>query len=78
MTKKDSSTTETLQPLCLSHDPDQIIYTSSLLTQDELELLRNMFQSNKDIFAWTYSDMPGIHRSWLATSLTSHPPRSLS
>ena len=40
---------------------DQITYSSSLLAQDELELLGNMFQCNKDIFAWTHSDMPGIY-----------------
>ena len=50
-----------LQPPLLSHDMDQITYTSSLLAQDELELLGNMFQCNKDIFAWTHSDMPGIY-----------------
>ena len=39
----------------------QITYTSSLLAHNELELLRNMLQHNKDIFVWTHSNMPGIH-----------------
>ena len=32
LVKKDPSTIDPLQPLCLSHDIDQITYTSSLFT----------------------------------------------
>ena len=60
-TKKEPSVADLLQPLRLSHDTDQITYTSSLLTQEELELLESMLKCNKDIFAWTHSDMPRIH-----------------
>lgn len=59
--EKDPFVVDSLQPLCLSHETDQITYTSSLLTQDELELLGNMLQHNKDIFAWTHSNMLEIH-----------------
>ncbi|KAL6313355.1 hypothetical protein AAG906_001066 [Vitis piasezkii] len=62
-TKKEPSAADLLQPLRLSHDIDQITYTSSLLTQEELELLESMLKRNKDIFAWTHSDMPRIHPS---------------
>ena len=58
---KDPSSVDQLQPLCLSHDTDQITYASSLLTREELELLESMLKRNKDIFVWTHSDMLGIH-----------------
>ena len=48
--EKDPYVADPLRPLFLSYDTDQITYTSSLLAHDELELLRNMFQCNKDIF----------------------------
>ncbi|RVW15509.1 hypothetical protein CK203_096438 [Vitis vinifera] len=61
------------------HLADQITYTSSLLTQDELELLGSVFQLNKDIFAWAHSDMLGIHSSMASPKLngmpSSHPVR---
>nr|CAN66079.1 hypothetical protein VITISV_018658 [Vitis vinifera] len=60
-TKKEPSVADLLQPLRLSHDTDQITYTSSLLTQEELELLESMLKRNKDVFTWTHSDMPRIH-----------------
>ena len=77
MKKKDPSTVDPLQPLCLSHDIDQITYTGSLLTHGELESLKSMLKRNKDIFALTHSDMPGIHPSVVShklnVSLTSRP-----
>ena len=39
LAKKHPSAVDPLQPLCLSHGKDKITYTSSLLTQNELELL---------------------------------------
>lgn len=61
LVEKDPSTADPFQPLCLSHYTDQITYTRSLHTQEELELLRNMLQRNKDIFPWTHMDMPVIY-----------------
>ena len=52
--EKDPSVADQLQPLLLSHDIDKITYTNFLLAQDELELLGNMLQRNKDIFVWTH------------------------
>ena len=79
--EKDPSAVYPLQPLLLSHDIDQITHTSSLLVQDELELLWNMLQRNKDIFAWTQSDMPRIHpviASHKFNISTFHPPHAYS
>ncbi|RVW42656.1 hypothetical protein CK203_098275 [Vitis vinifera] len=74
-----TSQADPLQPLSLSHDTGKITYTSSLLTSDELELLESVFQWNKDVFAWTHSDMPGIHPSMASHRLnvipSSHPIR---
>ena len=78
-TEKDPSTVDSLQSLLLSHDTKQITYTSFLLTHDGLELLKNMLQHNEDIFAWTHSDMLGIHlvvaSHKLNVSPTSQPVR---
>ena len=75
--ENDPSAADPLQPLSLSHDTGKITYTSSLLTSVELELLESVFQWNKDVFAWTHSDMPGIHPSMASHRLnvipSSHP-----
>ena len=77
--ENDPSAIDPLQPLSLSHDIGKITYTSSLLTSDELELLESVFQWNKDVFAWTHSDMSGIHPSMASHRLnvmpSSHPVR---
>ena len=75
--KKDLSTVDLLQPLRLSHHTEQITYTSSLLTYEELELLERMLQRNIDIFALTRSSMSGIH-VYHAIDLMFHRPRGLS
>ncbi|KAL6319946.1 hypothetical protein AAG906_037022 [Vitis piasezkii] len=61
--EKDPSTTDPLQPLRLSDSSDHVTYGSSLLTLEELKILEGVLQQNKDVFAWTYSDMSGIHPS---------------
>ena len=52
-----------LLPLVLSQDNDRVTYVSSLLALKELKAVQGVFQQNKEVFAWTYSDMPGIHPS---------------
>lgn len=47
--ERDSPVANPLQPLHLS--------------SDELKILEGMLQYNKDVFAWTHSNMTGIHPS---------------
>ena len=51
LVEKNPSAVDPLQPLGLSHGTEQITYTSSLLAQEELELLESILKRNKDIFA---------------------------
>ncbi|RVW87629.1 hypothetical protein CK203_041135 [Vitis vinifera] len=54
-----------------------LLSSHSFLTPDELELLESVLQRNKDVFAWTHSDMSGIHPSmashWLNIIPCSRP-----
>lgn len=38
-----------------------VTYASSLLASEELKVLEDRLQQNKDIFAWTHSNMLGVH-----------------
>ena len=67
--EKDLCAVDPFQPLCISYGIDQITYTSFLLTQDELELLKGVLQRNKDVFAWTHSNMSRIHPSMASHKL---------
>ncbi|KAL6327058.1 hypothetical protein AAG906_013805 [Vitis piasezkii] len=57
--------------LDFGHPTSEEARLKSLNTNDGL-------QQNKDIFAWTHSDMFGIPPSIASQSLMSHPPRILS
>ena len=59
--EKDPSVADPLQPLCLSDSSNHVTYASSLLTLEELKILEGVLHQNKDVFAWTHSDMPKIH-----------------
>ena len=61
--EKDPLATNLLQPLRFSYDTYQVTYASFLLAPDELKLLESVFQQNKNVFAWTHSDIPRIHPS---------------
>lgn len=45
----------------LLKENDHFTYATSLLTLEETKALEGVLQQNKDVFAWTPSDMPGIH-----------------
>ena len=57
------SAADPLQTILLSERSDHFTYDSSLLTSEEVQTLEAVFQQNKDVFAWTHYDMPGIHIS---------------
>ncbi|RVX23756.1 hypothetical protein CK203_000815 [Vitis vinifera] len=46
---------------------------SSLMTQEETQSIQNILRSNHDIFAWTHSDMKGIHPSIASHKLNVFP-----
>ncbi|RVW83292.1 Transposon Ty3-I Gag-Pol polyprotein [Vitis vinifera] len=52
-----------LQTIQVSEEEDHFIYPNSLLEPNEKQHLEEMLQQNKDVFAWTHSDMLGIHLS---------------
>lgn len=45
----------------ISEENDHFTYASSLMTLEEAKALEGVLQQNKDAFAWTTLDMPGIH-----------------
>ena len=50
-----------LQTIQVSKMNDRLTYVSSLLKPSETQNIKETFQQNQDVFAWTHSDMPGIH-----------------
>ena len=71
--KKNPPTTDPLQHLHISNSSDHITYTNSLLAPEELKVLENMLQQNKDVFTWTHSDMPKIYPSIVSHRLNTIP-----
>ncbi|RVW22226.1 Retrovirus-related Pol polyprotein from transposon 17.6 [Vitis vinifera] len=49
------------------------IIKCSLMTQEETQSIQNILRSNHDIFAWTHSDMKGIHPSIASHKLNVFP-----
>ncbi|RVX11837.1 hypothetical protein CK203_009439 [Vitis vinifera] len=43
------------------------------MTQEETQSIQNILRSNHDIFAWTHSDMKGIHPSIASHKLNVFP-----
>ncbi|RVX06112.1 hypothetical protein CK203_018843 [Vitis vinifera] len=60
-----------LQTIQISEENDHLTNISSLMTQEETQSIQNILRSNQDIFAWTHSDMKGIHPSIASHTLTS-------
>ena len=76
---KDPLVADLLQTIQVSEEEDHFIYPNSLLEPNETQRLEEMLQQNKDVFAWTHSDMLGIHLSvashWLNVLPSSRPVR---
>ena len=52
-----------LQTIQISEKNDRLTYISSLLEPGETQNIEEVLRQNQDVFAWTHSDMPGIHPS---------------
>ncbi|RVW30513.1 hypothetical protein CK203_098836 [Vitis vinifera] len=74
-TEKDPPVANPLQTIQISKDDDHFTYASSLLEPNEARRLKGTLQWNKDVFAWTHSDMPWIHPS-IASHLHNILPSS--
>ncbi|RVW88325.1 Transposon Ty3-I Gag-Pol polyprotein [Vitis vinifera] len=62
-----------LQTIQISEENDHLTNVSSLMTQEETQSIQNILRSNHDIFAWTHSDMKGIHPSIASHKLNVLP-----
>ena len=63
--------------LILLGGPDKHTYISSLLSEEEKELLRQVLLCNIDVFSWTHSDMISIspaHASYKLNVVSSARP----
>ena len=53
-----------LQEISLDEsDPNKKVLVGTLLTKKEKDELMMFLQKNKDIFAWSYKDIPGVDLS---------------
>ena len=52
-----------LQTIQISEKNNHLTYICSLLEPGETQSIEKALRQNQDIFAWTHSDMPGIHPS---------------
>ncbi|KAL6316293.1 hypothetical protein AAG906_017924 [Vitis piasezkii] len=62
-----------LQTIQISEENEHLTNISSLMTQEETQSMQNILRSNHDIFAWTHSDMKGIHPSIASHKLNVFP-----
>ena len=62
---------EPLEMVDLSEDPSvkRNIFISSSLTAEERKFLIKLLKEFKDVFAWNYSEMPGLDPNLVAHSL---------
>ena len=70
---KDPPVADPLQTIQISKESDHLTNISSLMTQEETQSIQNILRSNHDIFAWTHSDMKGIHPSIASHKLNVFP-----
>lgn len=57
--------------------PDKKVKIRSQLLQEIQEELISFLQNNKDVFAWTHEDMPGIDPSIIVHHLNVDPTSKL-
>ncbi|KAL6321835.1 hypothetical protein AAG906_035534 [Vitis piasezkii] len=67
---KDPPAADPLQTIQILEENNHLTNISSLMTQEETQSMQNILRSNHDIFAWTHSDMKGIHPLLPLTSST--------
>ena len=60
---KDPPAADPLQTIQISEEGIHLTNIISLLTPEETRSMQNSLRQNHDIFAWTHSDMKGIHPS---------------
>ena len=70
---KDPPTADPLQTIQISEENTHLTNISSLMTQEETQSMQNILRRNHDIFAWTHSDMKGIHPSIASHRLNAFP-----
>ncbi|XP_017416505.1 uncharacterized protein LOC108327297 [Vigna angularis] len=61
---------EETQPVLIGKDPSQTTTMARGLQPEVEEELRALLWKNRDLFAWTAADMPGIHPSVMSHKLT--------
>ncbi|KAL6331337.1 hypothetical protein AAG906_011274 [Vitis piasezkii] len=70
---KDPPAADPLQTIQISEESTHLTNISSLMTQEETQSMQNILRRNHDIFAWTHSDMKGIHPSIASHKLNVFP-----
>nr|KYP68692.1 Transposon Ty3-G Gag-Pol polyprotein [Cajanus cajan] len=61
--------TEDLIPFQLGRAPEQVTHLGSQLSETDSNKVKRAVRDNKDLFAWTASDMPGIDPKFLCHRL---------
>lgn len=54
-------------------DPEKKVLVGTLLKKEDEEELANFLRKNRDIFAWTHKDLPGINPSKVEHCLNIDP-----
>ena len=55
------------------NDPEKKVLASTMLKKEEKEELANLLHKNKDVFAWSHKDIPGIDPSKTKHYLNINP-----
>ncbi|XP_063942647.1 uncharacterized protein LOC135150314 [Daucus carota subsp. sativus] len=67
---------EDLIPIPLyTEEPEKVTYVGALLQEDLKQEVVKFLRNNRDVFAWTAADMPGIDPSFMTHKLNVNPDR---
>ena len=58
-----------------TEEPEKVTYVGTLLQEELKQELVRFLRNNRDVFAWTAADMPGIDPSFMTHKLNVNPER---
>lgn len=64
---------EKLRPIRVNDNPDHFLYVSTGAKQMEVHAIEELLRQNRDLFAWTATDMPGIDPNFYCRKLAVDP-----
>ena len=58
-----------------TEEPEKVTYVGALIQEELKQELVKFLRNNRDVFAWTTADMPGIDPLFMTHKLNMNPER---